>query len=214
MKLKNIKLFIFDWSGVISDDRMPVYLANMKILEDYGKPTMTFEEWLPKTTMTPIEFLNNHGIFDKSEVLFDLYKKYFDEMMDLGNVPKAYDDSKDALKKIKKENKTLWILSSHPVKNLMQEAKKYKMKDFFDGILGESKDKVCGLKEVCSKANIPEKLTAYIGDTIYDIQAAKKTSITSVAISRGYHLRERLEKEKPDGIFDSLLEFTDYLLTK
>src|SRR3989344_4207780 len=75
----DIGLLVFDWSGVISDDRMPVYEANMRILEDYGKPTISFEEWLPRTTMTPVEFLKNHGVFGDDKKMFALYKKYFDE---------------------------------------------------------------------------------------------------------------------------------------
>ncbi len=57
-----LRLFVTDWSGVISDDRKPVYETNMQMLERRGKPRMSFGEWLPRTTMTPIEFLAGQGV--------------------------------------------------------------------------------------------------------------------------------------------------------
>jgi beta-phosphoglucomutase-like phosphatase (HAD superfamily) len=39
-----IKLYIFDWSGTLSDDRRPVYEANMRVLVAYGKQRMTFQQ--------------------------------------------------------------------------------------------------------------------------------------------------------------------------
>ena len=90
-----IELLAFDWSGVVSDDRRPVYEANMKILKQYGKPIMTFEEWLPRTTMTPIEFLANHGIHGEPQYLFALYKKYLDDALASGIVPTVYPDAHD-----------------------------------------------------------------------------------------------------------------------
>lgn len=50
----------------------------------------------------------------------------------------------------------------------------------------------------------------YIGDTIYDIQAAKKANVFSIAITAGYHLKERLQKENPDLIVESLKELAEY----
>ena len=41
-----IQLVIFDWSGPISDDRRPVYEADMAILRKYRKPAAPFEEWV------------------------------------------------------------------------------------------------------------------------------------------------------------------------
>ena len=47
----------------------------------------------------------------------------------------------------------------------------------------------------------------YLGDTIYDIRAAKKAGVHSVGVATGYHVRERLVNENPDFVVDSLTEF-------
>ncbi len=206
-----IDTIIFDWSGVISDDRKPVYEANMSLLKHFGKPTVNFEEWLPKTTMTPIEFLANHGVHGDSEELFGLFKKYLDAAIESGIVPIVYGDAKDTFSYIKNKGVTLAILSSHPSENLAEEAEKYGLKSFLDFVKGSSKNKVDGLKFVCQKmGKIPEK-ALYVGDTIYDIQAAKGAHLLSAGISTGYHTKDRLLKEKPDFLFNSLSEIKTVL---
>src|SRR4030042_669957 len=154
----NIKLLIFDWSGVISDDRRPVYEANMKILRDYNKPTISFEEWLPRTTMTPIELLANHGVHGNPDKLFNLYKKYFDEEIESGIVPRIYPDVHNVFKYLKEKGKRLAVLSSHPTDNLRKEAGHYNLTSFFDLIYGDLKDKSKGLQNICSELDIKPEL--------------------------------------------------------
>jgi phosphoglycolate phosphatase len=207
----NIELVVFDWSGVISDDRRPVYEANMDVLSQYGKPVMSFEEWLPNTTMTPIEFFNNNGIFDDPQVLFNLYKKYFDEVGKKGMRPTVYPDAYQTLKYLKDINKTLVVLSSHPEENLKNEAILYRLAAFFSNIKGSCRDKVQGLKDICSEMTIGRKNTLYIGDTIYDVRSAKQAGVISAAVCQGYHVEKRLAAENPDILLENLSELRRYL---
>ncbi len=199
-----IDLFVFDWSGVISDDRAPVYEANMQILIDYGKPTMTFEEWLPRTTLTPIEFVNNHGVFDDPEKLWNLYKKYLNEAIESGIVPKVYPDARDVFEHLRGNGKVLAVLSSHPDGNLRREAEAYGLDGFLDMVRGNSKDKVGGLLAICDELNKEPEHSLYTGDTIFDIQAANGAGLHSAGVCQGYHVRERLESENPEFIFETL----------
>jgi phosphoglycolate phosphatase-like HAD superfamily hydrolase len=51
----------------------------------------------------------------------------------------------------------------------------------------------------------------YIGDTVFDIRAAKKAGVMSVAVASGYHTHERLAAEKPDILVRTLTELQQYL---
>ena len=199
-----INLFIFDWSGVVSDDRWPVYEANMRVLEDYGKPRMSFWEWLPKTTMTPIEIFENHGVHGDPKELFALYKKYFTEAVESGITPTVYPDAVDVLQHIKRKRNKLAVLSSHPEINLKSEAGQYGILPFLDHISGNSKDKAHGLISVCDSLGEEQSHALYTGDMIYDIIAAKKAGLNSAGICTGYHTRERLEGENPDLLLECL----------
>ncbi|HLE07246.1 MAG TPA: HAD family hydrolase [archaeon] len=203
-----IEVFSTDWSGTFSDDRQPVYKANMKLLEHYGKPTMSFEAWLAASKLTASEFLQSQGVSADSSEFPPLYKKYLDEEIAKGNVPQVYPGAAEALGHLRVKGVGLVVLSSHPVENLRREIKEYGLEEFLpDGcVIGDSKDKAAGLKIIAERFATEAGGILYLGDTIFDIQAAKKAGSLSAGISHGYHSRARLEAESPDLMFDSLLD--------
>lgn len=204
----NLSTFIFDWSGVISDDRRPVYETNIRLLKRYGKPGMTFEEWLPKTTLSVREFLANHGVIEDPDKLFEEYRKLLNQVRKENIHPIIYKDAIKALRKLSGMGKELIVVSSHPENNLRQEAKEYNVKKYFSLFLGNAKDKTETIFKACRQLDIlpSNRTVAYVGDTIYDIQAAKKAKVYSIGIATGYHVKERLQNEKPDKIVDNLTQ--------
>ncbi len=207
----DIELFCFDWSGVISDDRMPVYESNMRILESYGIPRMEFDEWLRQTTMTPVEFFRKFGIDDEQGYLFSLYKKHLEEVISSGIVPKPYPDAKDVLSFLKREGKMLTVVSSHPKENLVKEAEEYGILELFDAVDGSSSDKKENLERMLTAFAVDKRRFLYCGDTVYDIRAAKEVGVLSGAMRTGYHTGKRLSRENPDFLFHSLSEIKDIL---
>ncbi|MDE1860152.1 MAG: HAD family hydrolase [Candidatus Micrarchaeota archaeon] len=201
-------MVIFDWSGVISDDRRPVYESNMRVLEAHGKKRFTFEEWLPRTTLTPIELFANHGVTGDREVLFREYRDNLAQVKKEGIVTTVYPDAKVALQSLAEKGKELVVISSHPEEHLLKEAIDYGVKRYFSKFVGNVKDKAQELSELCSVQGINPLDTVYVGDTIYDIQAAKKAGVRSVGITNGYHVKERLRTENPEFIVDSLTELS------
>lgn len=206
--MPNFSVFIFDWSGVISDDRRPVYEANMRLLKRHGKQRMTFKEWLPRTTLSAREFLANHGVIGEPDKLFEEYRQELNKVRADEIHPVLYPNTLKALEKLLKNGKKLIVVSSHPEKNLREEAKEYGIEQFFKFFIGNSKDKTRGILEACERVNVKPSFLeiAYIGDTIYDIHAAKKAGVYSIAITNGYHVKERLKKENPDKTIESLME--------
>lgn len=199
-----IKLYIFDWSGTLSDDRRPVYEANMRVLERYGKPRMIFEEWLPRTTMTPIEFFNNHGVFGNPDELFSLYLTHFKEVNENGILPSVYPGSGETLRTLRGRGKKTAVISSHPEEKIHEEAGRYGVGDLFDEIVGNVRNKVRALREMRERFRTDARETIYIGDTIYDIRAGREAGIKVAVVGHGYHLPERLEQENPDYLLDNL----------
>jgi pyrophosphatase PpaX len=54
--------------------------------------------------------------------------------------------------------------------------------------------------------------TAYVGDSPFDIRAAKAAGMYAIAVTWGrIHDRERLEREEPDAIVDSAEELLEHL---
>ena len=208
-----IKLFSTDWSGTFSDDRQPVYRANMGLLKYYGKPTMTFQGWLDASKLTASDFLQSQGVSADQSEFPPLYKRFLDEEIAAGNVPIVYPNAQQALDHLRRKGIATVVLSSHPVQNLRREIAEYGLGEFFPdgGVVGDSKDKAEGLKTIAERFKIEAGEILHLGDTIFDIQAAKKAGSLSAGISHGYHSRARLEAENPNLMLDSLLDVVKYL---
>lgn len=204
------KIVIFDWSGVISDDRPSVYEANMMLLKKYGKKRITFKEWLPNTKLNVVEYLMSHDIDVESATILKEYKKAFDKVRRIGINPKVYPDVVSVVRKLSHDGVRLFVVSTHPAQNLEKEAKEYGVYKFFDNFIGSVQNKAETIMSILGKIEKPKRVF-YVGDTIYDIQAAKKAKVKSVAITTGYHIKKRLKKEKPDIMIDSLMELLRYL---
>ncbi|MEK6952923.1 MAG: HAD family hydrolase [Nanoarchaeota archaeon] len=205
-----MKLFIFDWSGVISDDRRPVYEANMRIFREKGIRELSFEEFFLKTDSNIAEFLAKQGVAGTPDELSLLGKRAYDLVISSGIQPVLYDDVKNVLDFLFKRNNMLAVLSSHPEENLQQEARSYGIDSYFRLITGNSRNKSDGIVRIVEANGMQREETIYLGDMTYDIRAAKKAGVHSAAISgpdgqqRGYHSRQRLEMEQPDFLLDSL----------
>lgn len=207
----SIELFIFDWSGTISDDRKPVYEANMRILKAYGKQVIPFKEWLSISTSSAVEFLSSQGINWNPSILSELYKRYYNEEVKNGNAPKIYPKVKNVLKHLKDKRKELAVLSSHPECFLLKEAKDYEISNLFFLIMGGIKDKKIGLETVYKNLDYLPESTIYIGDTIYDIRAAKSLNLKSAAVCGGYHSKDKLKEENPDYLLENLSTLKDII---
>jgi len=201
---KDIKLVIFDWSGVISDDRKPVYEATARIMRQHNKPVPPFEQWQKTITIDAPSFYISQGINKNRDELFNLYEENFNEVIESGLIPEIYPDAQNVLQHLKERGKKIAILSCHPTGNLKKEAERYNLTSFFDLIRSGSKDKAKDLQNICHELGERPEEVLFIGDTIYDIRIAKEVGVNSCGICHGYHLKEGLKNENPDLLLDCL----------
>ena len=60
---------------------------------------------------------------------------------------------------------------------------------------------------------IPKERAAYVGDSPFDVQAAKAAGLTSVAVSWGAFSEDRLREAEPDHLVPDIQSAVDFLLT-
>lgn len=77
---------------------------------------------------------------------------------------------------------------------------RYGVDDLFDRVVGNVIDKAEGLMGLCTALEVEGRDIVYWGDTIYDIEAAKKAGVCSGAVASeyAYHTMERLNAANPD----------------
>lgn len=200
-----IKIIISDHSGVLSDDTKPVYEANMMLLKDHGREKISFEKWKELSALTSAGFLRNFGIenVDEKET-YERYKIYFNELIAKGMHPKKIPGVDETLEYLVSRGIRLILLSSHPHVNLVQETVRYGIQRFFELIIGNTTDKAFSLADICDRMGFDRKTVLYIGDTVYDLQAAKKAGVLAGAVSSGYHSYKRLDAENPVFMLEEL----------
>lgn len=207
-----IDTIVFDWSGVISDDRKPVWRANVGLLRHFGKKELSYEEWLACASMSDVSFCREHGIDADQYEIHALYQELFTKEVKSGNKPIIYGDVIPVVRALRMLDVPLAILSSHPTENLQQELFENRIEGCFSAFIGSSRDKVSGLARLAQYFRINIDRILFCGDTTGDINAAIISGAQSGAMAgyngmqRGYHNREKLTSLNPDYVLESFTE--------
>ncbi len=209
-----LKAISFDWSGVISDDRMPVYWSNMQVLVENGINAVSFDEWLSLAKGTAPDFFWSQGVEGERDYLEERYRYFLGVAKDSGIVPTVYPDAEEVLVSFLGDNKHLSVVSSHPPEHLGREIIGYSLEMFFNNIYSGQVGKVNGIRKIVEEVGCSPRDVLYVGDTIFDIRAAKEVGVKSGGILTGYHSREMLEKENPDYIFNHLTHMRSVVLSE
>lgn len=218
----------FDWSGTISDDLLAAYAAAAKRARAMGvavEPTAT--DWARHPASTPeAEILMKQAEEDPPIVIREMtpqrYRKMFEEMYveivshrEEGHTnplaPVPLPGAIEALRKFKARaiqrgasgtRPVFFLLSACPPSTLAKEVEEYGLGDFFDfGIFGGVSEKWSILRNIAQK--FPDGSMVYVGDTIGDVNAAKRAGVKSAAVE-GYHSMQMLLERAPDFAYSSL----------
>ncbi len=117
------------------------------------------------------------------------------------------------IKKLSKKYK-LFIISSCSEKNINLYLKNNNIDNLFIEVLGRETNfsKIEKFKTVFQKYNTNSKNCIFITDTLGDIKEANKVKIDSLAVTWGYHEKERLKKENPKYIINKPNEIINNLI--
>ncbi len=128
----NIQFFIFDWSGTISDDRHPVYKANVLMRKFYGiEETISFEEWLQSSAISVVQSFQDKGVQASAEEISALYKRSFNEIIAKEARPVVYPDAQATLERLQTHGARMAVISAHPEYNLKKRSQYIWFNRFF-----------------------------------------------------------------------------------
>ena len=208
---------IFDWSGTLSDDRLPILRANRMVFLVYGKEPLEFDEWLENATGTAHLFYQSQGITDPEAVVIS--RRFFNEFVHQGLKPVMYPDVAEVLEVLNQHGSKMGVLSAHPQASLEREACEYGIDKYFEFMTGGVTNKSEMLRDIANK--IGGRQVYYVGDTLYDMQAASSAGFIPIGVGdkieghpgkfRGYNEPERLRQEA-GLVFSDLYDLVDYLL--
>lgn len=197
-----ISTFIFDWSGTLSDDFDMVYRATARIIKelDHGY-CLSENEYAEHFELPYMNFYRNYGLKCSKGQVDELFLRYVSEH---GVFPTPLPGAREVLQGLRAKGKKTYLFSSHPAHLVDQEVASFGFSDLFDGVKGGVLDKVASLKGFIAENGLDPKETAYVGDLVHDVLAAKAAGIKSVGVFSRYQPKEKLVAAKPDAIASKL----------
>ncbi|MBI3887611.1 HAD hydrolase-like protein [Candidatus Microgenomates bacterium] len=201
MKLKNIKAVLYDWDDTIINTKASV----TQLLKDFSN----------NQNLSPLtdDLLKTHwgkpvpamlSSFWPDENITELVKKFFDSVSDSFS-PKPFDDVGETLKGLERKGLLLGVVSSTPKRAFEQVIKIYPevhSPNYFHIQTAEDCeffkpdprvfDMVISKLE---KEGIKKSQVVYVGDGLYDFEAAKNRNLTFVAVTTGFISREEFIKK-------------------
>jgi len=208
---------IFDFDGVIINSHKVKTEAFYEIFKSYGKNVAKkakkfHERNIGKSRFFKFKFILKK-ILNKNITKSELAKldKNFDTFVQ--KKIKLMTPSKYLLKFLKgqKNNNNLYISTGTPQNKIIQTLKEKNLLSYFKKIYGSPSSKISHINEI-KKSN---KNVLFIGDSLEDYNAAKKTNINFILKlnSENFLLRKKLNVRKIHS-FKFLKKYADNLVSK
>jgi len=194
-------LFLFDFDGVLVDSLDLYAEAVARSLERIGMPIVKDkEDYLALFDGNFYESLAARGVDLAAyhEAVREILPRIDTDAM------KPFDGLIPVLAVLQKDH-LLAVVSSNGYQTIRRMLEKFGFAPYFREILGadfrfSKKEKIAYALE---KYKIPGARAFYIGDTAGDIQEARAAGVGSVAVTWGWHSRERLAAAGPDFLVDT-----------
>jgi phosphoglycolate phosphatase-like HAD superfamily hydrolase len=194
------KLFLFDFDGVLVHSLPFYHNLVARCLQEIGQPVIkTQAEYLDLFDENFYEALVKKGV--DLERFMAVVKPHSFEAPHDGITP--YYPIFPVLEKLNR-NHILTIISSNASSVIYSIFERYQLRNYFREVLGS--DFSLSKEEKIDHARVlyqkERKDICYVGDTVGDIKEARAAGIKIIAVTWGWHDKERLKRATPDYLIE------------
>ena len=199
--MKDRKLFLFDFDGVLADSLDLYVEAVARCLERIGTPIVkTREDYLALFEGNFYESMAARGVD-----LAAFAQAAMEIMPGIDyDAMRPFDGLIPVLDALQKDH-LLAVISSNGSRTIRRMLERFGFDPYFQEVLGS--DFLFSKREkidyALAKYGIPLERAFYIGDTMGDILEARAAGIRTVAVTWGWHSREKLAAARPDFLVDT-----------
>jgi HAD superfamily hydrolase (TIGR01549 family) len=195
-------LLIFDFDGTLANTIETGIQIYNELAAGYGLRSVTVAEVRELRKLNTRALLDELGISRLMAVKLGAHiRKVLHDRMDEVEMIKGM---REAVQELHREGFRLGILSSNSADNVRLIMKRFDLLDCFSFI--EAGVSLFGkphrIANVLKKTGIAPSLAMYVGDETRDMEAARKTHVSGVAVCWGANGREAMETEGPDFCID------------
>lgn len=198
-----LRNLLLDWSGTLVDDLPPVIGATNHVLEHFGRPPLTREEFrrhfrLPFTEFYA-EFLPEVPLAELDALFHGKFVEIQDEVTPLPGLS-------EFLEYCRASGRRLFLLSSMKREHYEVQVAKLGLAHHFEHPYVGVLDKRAKIGEILATHGLARSETAFVGDMIHDVETARHGGVMSIAMLTGYDSIEKLTPARPDVVAVSLHE--------
>ena len=207
---------LFDFDGTITESGLGITRSAAYAFEQLGLPVPSQAELDTFIGPPLVTSFMQYGSMTEEEALraTEIYRVRYRSVGWKEN--RVYAGITPMLKALKKQGAYLAIASAKPEVFVRQIAEYFGVDKYFDKIVGITFETTHADKTDLILAALPDDRENYeiamVGDRLYDMEAARKCSLTAIGVSYGYGSRQELESSGADIICDTVQELHSLLL--
>ena len=202
-----IKNIIFDWSGTLSNDTEMVHQIMMGIFEKYGHSRISFDEFRDEFMLPYMEFYWKYLPNLKKEDQDQMFKENISRIN-----PHLFPGAKETLEFLKIKNINMVILSSTNQDHIEEKIIENSLQNIFTEVKASVYDKIKTIPELMLKHNFKPEETIFVGDMVHDIKTGRAVGIKTLALTWGYHKKEKLAASNPDFLIDNIKKLKEIII--
>lgn len=215
--MKDYQLIIFDWDGTLMDSIARI-VSSIRTLAKFNHFAIPSDEAikgiiglsLEEAIVTLFPSASNASI----EQLKAGYKQHYIEL-DPTPTP-LFSEAEQLLIALTEKGKTLAVATGKARQGLKRVMKETHLTNYFHlvrcGCECHSKPHPQMLEQLLAECNVAPENAVMIGDSMLDMEMAKRAGVDSIGITHGVHNQEQLSAFQPTAIVNSLSELQSLLM--
>lgn len=201
-----IKYFLFDLDGTLLDTT-PLIIASFKHTMKTTLGLDLTDEQIKARLGEPLMLTMEHYCRERRDELVECYRVYNIEHHD--ELTKPFPKVRETLVSLKERGCHLAVVSSKMRPTIAKGLALARIQDLFETVVGmedtkEHKPDPAPLLEAMRRIDAAPAVTAMVGDSPFDLQAARHAGVLSVGVGWSAYSREELQRYEPDLIVDGM----------
>jgi phosphoglycolate phosphatase len=193
-----VKVILFDFDGTIANSLEIALQVTNRLAKEFGYRTTSLEEFKQLKNLTSREILKQAKI--SVFVVPFLVRRFNAEFgQSIQHLP-IFPDIKETLLELKQQGHWLAIVSTNSEKNIRAFLETQELSDVFDQVVSSSRPfgKSRLIKKILRQNQFLPETVYYVGDETRDIEAARKSQVSAIAVTWGFNSTELLATYSPD----------------
>jgi phosphoglycolate phosphatase len=190
------KHIIWDWNGTLLNDRWLSIKAMNQVLSRRSLPPLTEKRYLEIFTFPVIDYYRRLGFDFRQEPFSVVGTEFIEEYTKRMFQAQLHSRSRELLEQLSASGMTHSLLSAASQTMLDVIIERHQLQPFFQNILGQDNHYAYGKEKVgedwIREMEYEKREVLFIGDTLHDLEVAKKLEVNCILLSHGHTSYQRL----------------------